>query len=53
MKRTIISMGVLLACAIGASAVTQPNALSGLAFWVKADAGVTTNASGKVTAWAE
>ena len=35
------------------SQVAQPSALTGLVFWVKADVGVTTNASGKVTAWAD
>ena len=30
---------------------TQPDGLNGLVFWVKADAGVTTNAAGNVTLW--
>jgi len=49
----ISGLFVAVACAFNALAVTQPNALSGLVFWVKADAGTTTNASGQVTAWAD
>ena len=30
---------------------TRPDMLPGLAFWIRADTGVTTNASGNVTAW--
>ncbi len=40
-------------CVLGVSAATQPDALDGLAFWVRADTGVTTNASGNVTEWAD
>lgn len=32
---------------------TRPDALAGLAFWVRADAGLTTNASGRVIQWAD
>jgi hypothetical protein len=53
MRKAIIAVAALLICAGSASAVTQPDAISNLTFWVKADTGVTTNASGGVTAWAD
>lgn len=53
MKRLALSvLGVALST-LTAPAVTQPDALGGLVFWVKADAGVTTNASGNVIEWAD
>ena len=53
MRVTVVALVALLVCVARAIAVTQPDAISDLAFWVKADAGVTTNASGEVTAWAD
>ncbi len=53
MKSIITGIAVLLVCTMGAGAVAQPDAISNLVFWVKADAGVTTNAGGKVTVWAD
>jgi len=44
-------MLTLMVCVAGSYAV-EPDALSGLAFWVKADAGITTNANG-VSGWAD
>ena len=35
------------------TSVTRPDALRGLALWAKADAGITTNAEGRVTRWAD
>lgn len=43
--------GVLSLMAGLASTQAQAPATSGLALWLKADAGVSTNASGQVTAW--
>lgn len=53
MKRLALGLFIVSSSALSASAVTQPDALEGLVFWVKADAGVTTNTSGNVTEWAD
>jgi len=53
MKRLILGVLTVSSAALTASAVTQPDAINGLVFWVKADAGVTTNASGNVIEWAD
>lgn len=53
MKRLSHGVFIVLSSVLSASAVTQPDAIGNLVFWVKADAGVTTNASGTVTAWAD
>ena len=53
MKRLVLGAVIVSSLAFSASAVAQPDAISNLVFWVKADAGVTTNASGTVTAWAD
>lgn len=48
--RSIVTLLVLLACLGGVQA--QPTS-SGLVLWLKADAGVVTNADGLVTDWAD
>ncbi len=50
----VIAVSVI-ACAFifHAAANTPPDTLPGLALWVRADTGVTTNASGNVTAWTD
>jgi hypothetical protein len=53
MKRLVLSAVIVSSFVFSASAVTQPDAISNLVFWVKADAGVTTNASGHVLEWAD
>ena len=53
MKRLAHGVFIVLFAVLRASAVSQPDAISNLVFWVKADAGVTTNASGHVTEWAD
>ena len=53
MKSVLTVSSIAAACCLGAAAATQPDALDGLAFWVRADTGVTTNASGNVTEWAD
>jgi len=44
---------IVCACLFRAAADTQPDSLPGLAFWVRADTGVTTNATGRVVQWAD
>jgi len=53
MKSVLTVSSIAAAFCLGAAAATQPDALDGLAFWVRADTGVTTNASGNVTEWAD
>lgn len=53
MKSMAASIMVAAACTLRLSAAIQPDALDGLAFWIRADTGVTTNASGNVTEWAD
>lgn len=53
MKRVATGVMIAVSYVLHTTAATQPDALGGLAFWVRADAGVTTNASGNVTAWAD
>ena len=52
--KSIVRVSVAVcACLLSAAADTQPDALAGLAFWVRADTGVTTNAAGRVIQWAD
>ncbi|HNX33218.1 MAG TPA: hypothetical protein PKM57_01235 [Kiritimatiellia bacterium] len=53
MKSLADGVFIVLFAVLNASAVSQPDAISNLVFWVKADAGVTTNESGHVTEWAD
>ena len=53
MKSVLIVSSIAAVFCLVAAAATQPDALDGLAFWVRADTGVTTNASGNVTEWAD
>jgi hypothetical protein len=53
MKQLALGAVIVSSFVFRASAVTQPDAISNLVFWVKADAGVTTNASGNVIEWAD
>ena len=53
MKSVITVSSIAVAFCLGAAANTPPDTLEGLAFWVRADTGVTTNAAGLVTQWAD
>lgn len=53
MKRIITVVAILFVCGARVLAVTSPDAIGNLALWLKADAGVTTNSAGQVTAWTD
>ena len=51
--RRIASVVALLTLATGGTQAQTLPVTSGLQLWLKADAGVTTNSSGLVSAWAD